>query len=112
MAMMMYLFYRLYYSSGGEVLDRSLRKTFCCLGVGQVTWIGCGEFQCCRTDQEAHRIILSCVDKLTKENTGFLFKMDWLNVFKDFFKKVRERVAGRGEVGPLLSKEPNSGTQT
>lgn len=35
----------------------------------------------------SQRIILSCVDKLTKENTGFLFKMDWLNVFKDFFSK-------------------------
>lgn len=32
---------------------RSFRKAFCCLGVGQVTWIGCGKFQCCRTDQEA-----------------------------------------------------------
>ena len=34
------------------------------------------------------KIILSCVNKLTKENTGFFFKMDWLKVFKDFFSKL------------------------
>lgn len=55
-AIMIYLLYRFCYNSeGGNVWkERSLRKTFYCLGVGQVTWLGCGKFQCCRTDQEAH----------------------------------------------------------
>lgn len=54
-ASMIYLFYKVIIVQGVKMFGkRSLRKTFYCLGVGQVTWIGCGEFQCCRTNQEAH----------------------------------------------------------
>lgn len=49
--------------------------------------LGVGSFSVAEQTRKLTEIILSCVNRLTKENTGFLFKMDWLNVFKDFFSK-------------------------
>lgn len=88
-AITIYLFYRFCWSSGEKCFGK--REASANLSIAWV-WakshgLGVGSFNVAEPGSSP-RIILSCVNKLTKENTGFFFRMDWLKVFKDFFSKL------------------------
>lgn len=89
---MSYLFYRLFYDLRGNSIGKreaSVLKSFLLLGCGpgHMDWVWEVSVLQSRPGSSL-KLFRSCVNKLWKENTEFLFKMDWLNVLKDFFSKL------------------------
>lgn len=89
-AIMLYSFYRFCYIGGKKIVERAKpQKNFLLPGCepSHMDWVW--GVSVLRTDQEAPwELSWAVLTNWQKENTEFLFKMDLLNAFKDFFSKL------------------------